>query len=376
MSTDQRSRAWVDVSIRAFQQNFLSIRGAVGEEVRIIPMVKADAYGLGMAEAIGALEPLGPWGYGVAAVEEGIRIRALGISKPVLVLSPLPPGSYGEAVRADLSVCVSDPVALRGLRDAAETAGHPGGFHLEVDTGMGRAGLPWNQVQSWVPAVTALMGEPLRWDGCYTHFHSADSPGDATATQWARLQETVALLPPMPGHAILHACNSPGAMRHPEFAADAVRPGIFLYGGVAGAEIPPPVPVAALRARVTLVRDARRGDTVGYGATYAAEGTERWATVGIGYGDGLPRLLGNRGNALLKGRRVPVIGRISMDATVLNITGVDGVEVGDVATFFGRDGEGEISLEEVATLAQTINYEILTDLTPRAPRIWTADGGY
>jgi alanine racemase len=165
-------------------------------------------------------------------------------------------------------------------------------------------------------------------------------------------------------------------MRHPEFAADAVRPGIFLYGGVAGAEIPSPLPVAALRARVTFIRDARRGDTVGYGATYAAGGPERWATVGIGYGDGLPRLLGNRGNALLKGRRVPVIGRISMDATVLNITGVDGVEVGDVATFFGRDGEGEISLEEVATLAQTINYEILTDLTPRAPRIWTADGGY
>jgi alanine racemase len=111
--------------------------------------------------------------------------------------------------------------------------------------------------------VAALLGEPLRWDGCFTHFHSADTTGDATATQWARLKEVVAELPPMPSDAILHACNSPGALRRPDFAGDAVRPGIFLYGGVAGEGIRPPAPVAALRARVTLVREAREGDTVG-----------------------------------------------------------------------------------------------------------------
>jgi alanine racemase len=180
----------------------------------------------------------------------------------------------------------------------------------------------------------------------------------------------------MPPGAILHACNSPGAFRRPDFAADAVRPGIFLYGGAVGDGLPRPVPVAALRARVTLLREAREGDTLGYGATYVARGPERWATVGIGYGDGLPRLLGNRGHALVRGRRVPVIGRISMDATVLDVSGVEGLEVGAVATFFGRDQEVEVSLDEVAGLAQTISYEILTDLTPRLPRIWTADGGY
>jgi len=376
MSTELRSRAWVDVSTRAFQQNFLSIRGAVGEGVHIIPMVKADAYGLGMPEAIEALEPLEPWGYGVATVEEGVRVRELGISRPVLVLSPLPPGSYPAAVTADLAVCVSDTAAMERLREAALVAGLPGGFHLEVDTGMGRAGFAWDRAEVWGPRVSALLAEPLRWDGCFTHFHSADVSGDATPTQWARLQDAVAALPPMPPTAILHACNSPGALRRPDFAAHAVRPGIFLYGGVAGEDLPRPAPVAALRARVTFIRDARAGDTAGYGATYCAGKPERWATVGIGYGDGLPRLLGNRGFALVGGRRVPIIGRISMDATVLNVSGVDGVAVGDVVTFFGRDGGGEIPLEEVADLAQTINYEILTDLTPRAPRIWTADGGY
>ena len=364
------------MSTRAFQQNFLSVRGAVGEEVRIIPMVKANAYGLGMPEAIQALEPLEPWGYGVAAVEEGVRIREMGIPRPILVLSPLPPGSYPAAVAAGLSVCVSDTGGMECLREAARAAGRPGGFHLEVDTGMGRAGFAWDRVELWGPRVAALLGEPLRWDGCFTHFHSADATGDATADQWARLQDAVALLPPMPHKAILHACNSPGALRRPDFAADAVRPGIFLYGGVAGEGLPSPAPVAALRARVTFIREARAGNTVGYGATYTAEAPESWATVGIGYGDGLPRLLSNRGHALVKGQRVPIIGRISMDATVLNVSGVEGVEVGDVVTFFGRDGDGEISLEEVAALAQTINYEILTDLTPRAPRIWTTDGGY
>jgi alanine racemase len=127
---------------------------------------------------------------------------------------------------------------------------------------------------------------------------------------------------------------------------------------------------------VTFLRDAEEGSTVGYGSTYAASGPQRWATVGIGYGDGLPRLLSNQGSALVRNRRVPIIGRISMDATVLDVTEVEGVEVGDVVTFFGRDGEEEIPLEEVAGLARTINYEILTNLTPRLPRIWTAHGGY
>lgn len=377
MSTDGRTRAWVDVSTRAFQQNFLRIREAVGEGVRIIPMVKANAYGLGVDGAVQALEPLDPWGYGVAAVEEGIQIREMGIQKPILVLSPLPPGSYPAAVEGDLSVSISDFQGLNRLREAAAVTGRPGGFHLEVDTGMGRAGFSWRRVSEWGPAFDHVLQPPLRWDGLFTHFHSADD-GDVapTETQWARLQGAMRALPEFPEEAILHACNSPGSLRCPAFAADAVRPGIFLYGGVAGAGIPAPEPVASLRARVTYLRDADPGTTAGYGSTYAAAGPERWATVGIGYGDGLPRLLSNQGHALVRGSRVPIVGRISMDVTVLNVTGVEGIEVGDVVTFFGADGDQEIPLEEVADLAQTINYEILTDLTPRVPRIWMADGGY
>lgn len=377
MSTDARARAWVDVSIRAFEQNFLTIRDRAGDGVRVIPMVKANAYGLGMDRAVEALEPLEPWGYGVAAVSEGLGIREMGIQKPVLVLSPLPPDSYGAAVEGGLAVCISDLEALGRLRAAAEKAGKPGRFHLEVDTGMGRAGFSWNGVDRWGREFEDVLGEPLRWEGCFTHFHSADSRDAApTLTQWARFQETLEALPDMPEDAFLHACNSSGALRLPDLGGGAVRPGIFLYGGVAGEELVPPEPVASLRARVTFIREAEVGATVGYGATYTASEPQRWATVGIGYGDGLPRLLSNRGRALVRGRYAPIIGRISMDATVLDVTHVDDVEVGDIVTFFGVDGEWVLPLEEVAELAQTINYEILTDLTPRVPRIWTADGGY
>jgi alanine racemase len=367
----------VDVSASALRKNFGTVRRAVGVGVRIVPMVKANAYGLGVAEVVAALEPLSPWGYGVAAVGEGVGLRRLGIQKPILVCSPVSPSSYREAVENRLAVAISDLGGLAGLRDASLDAGIPGRFHLEVDTGMGRSGFDWHRVDDWAPAFGELLGPQLVWDGCFTHFHSADGRDEGpTSTQWSRFLGTVEKLPSMPEGVLLHACNSPGALRNPDYAGDAVRPGIFLYGGLAGDGLPPPVPVASLRARIVYLKDAVPGSTVGYGATYTASEAEQWATAAIGYGDGLPRCLGNRGQALVRGRRVPIIGRISMDVTVLNVTGVQGVEVGDVVTFFGSGEGGGILLEEVAGHAGTINYEILTGLTQRLPRIWTDDGGY
>jgi alanine racemase len=377
MSTNERTRAWVEVSASALKENFRTVREAVGDGVRMIPMVKADAYGLGMAEVVSALESLNPWGYGVAAVEEGIGLRRLGIQKPIIVCSPIPPASYGEAVGARLAVSVSDLGGLALLREASLEAGVPGRFHLEVDTGMGRAGFDWHRVEDWAPTLEELLGPELVWEGCFTHFHSADGVDESpTSTQWSRLLATVEQLPYRPEGALIHACNSPGALRRPDFAGDAVRPGIFLFGGVAGDGLPSPIPVASLRARIVHLKDALPGSTVGYGSTYTAPGVELWASVSIGYGDGLPRLLSNRGEALVRGLRAPIIGRVSMDITVLNVTGVQDAEVGDVVTFFGRADGGEISLEEVAGHAGTINYEILTGLTQRLPRIWTDDGGY
>jgi len=374
MSTKARRRAWIEVDGAALRENLRAVARRVGPDAALIPMVKADAYGLGVESTVRVLEPLEPWAYGVATPEEGAELRRLGVERPVLVFSPLPPGDEGWVVDEGLTPCVSDAGTLDRLAREARRAGATAAFHVEVDTGMGRAGFPADDVESWAPAVLERIADgALRWEGVFTHFHSADREApDATVEQWERFRTVVDALPSGGDELVVHACNSAASLRLPEYAADAVRPGIYLYGGAPGRGIPRPDPVAAVRARVVLTRAVDAGSTVGYGATHRADGPERWATVGIGYGDGLPRLLSNRGSALVRGRRVPIVGRISMDVTVVDISGVDPVVPGDVVTFLGRDGDEEITLEEVAGHARTISYEVLTDLTPRLPRLWDA----
>ncbi len=336
-------------------------------------MVKADGYGLGMEDVVRTLASENPLGFGVATVEEGMRLRGAGVTAAVIVFSPVPPGSYDAAVAHGLTLTVSDLDSVERLAAAASRTGHVGRFHVEIDTGMGRSGFDWRSVAEWGVPLADLTSPKSIWEGCYTHFHSADLVDEATVlAQWERFTGAVGYLQPEKG-CVIHSCNAAAAMRYPAFAADAVRPGIFLYGGGLGEGVAAPAEVARLRARVTLIRDVSESTTLGYGATYRSSGEERWATLGIGYGDGFPRVLGNRGSVLLSGRRVPIIGRISMDMTVVDITGNDAVEVGDTATLIGTDGDLAITLDEVADLAGTISYEILTGFTARLPRIWITE---
>jgi len=373
MSNDLRERAWVEVNLDAVRANYETVRRHVGAERSVLPMVKADAYGLGAARVVRALEPLEPWGYGVATAMEGAALRELGVRRPVHVFTPLTPGAVETAARARLVASVSSVAGLEAWAGAAERHG-PLEFHVEVDTGMGRAGFDWRDTSEWAAAVHARTGARLRWTGVFTHFHSADA-ADAmgVASQWRRFQDALAQLPVPLEDLCVHACNSAASLRWPEYGADAVRPGIFLYGGAAApgvAGVARPRAVAAVRARLVQVRRVPPGSTVGYGATYQARGWERWGTVAIGYGDGLPRTLANRGSALLRGRRIPVVGRISMDMTVVDMADLE-AEPGEIVTFVGREGDAEITVDEVAERAGTISYEILTGLTTRLPRVET-----
>ena len=377
-SSDRRTRAWIEVQASALRRNYRTVQSAAGG-VGVIPMTKADAYGLGMEGIISALEPESPLAWGVAAVEEGRRLRALGVRRPILVFGPLPPGSYADALEADLTVCLSSLDGLRRLDEASPREGSVS-FHVEIDTGMGRAGFDWLRAGEWGPVIAARQRPGMRWTGCYTHLHSADEDPGTIQVQWQRFVDVLGALRHPREDFLIHVQNSAGALHAGRLASgnyrvDAVRPGIFLYGGSAGPGLPEPATVASVRARVVHLREAAPGATLGYGATYAARGPERWATLGIGYGDGLPRALGNRGSALFGGRRVPIIGRVSMDMTVVNISGVDGVEPGDVATLIGESGGERITVDEVAGLAGTISYEVLTGFTTRLPRIWMDDGG-
>ena len=372
MSNDLQARAWVEIDLGALRENFRAVRAAVGRRPAIIAMVKADAYGLGADRVVRALEPLEPWGYGVATADEGAALRQIGVRRPIVVFGPLPPTAVETAARAGLTATISDIASLERWAAAAEHG--PLAVHVEIDTGMGRAGFDWRDTQNWSRAVQAICeGGRVRWEGVMTHFHGADSPdATATATQWERFQDALAQLPVPRDTLMVHAANSAAAIRWPEYAADAVRPGIFLYGGhpATSAEgVRAPKPVVSVRTRLVLVREVPPGSTVGYGATHVAREYERWGTLAIGYGDGLPRRLGNCGSAIVRGRRVPFVGRISMDMTVVDLSHVPDAEVGDVVTLIGTDGETSLTLDEVAMQAETISYEILTGLRPRLPRV-------
>ena len=371
MSTDPRTRAWIEVQSASLRRNFQRLREVVPAGVRLVPMVKADAYGLGVLPAVRALSPEKPWGWGVATVDEGVALRAAGREEPVLVFSPPPPGSEARVVEHRLTASISEVATLDRLRECAGS--EPVNVHIEVDTGMGRAGFPWEKVGEWGAALRTRLMPPIRWEGLFTHFHSADEPGGpGVEEQLARFRQVAGALKP-PGAVILHVANSAGMVRMgPRMRGFGMaRPGIFLYGGSCGADLPSPEPVASLRARVIRVQDVSPGSTAGYGRTYTAQGPERWATLALGYGDGYRRSASNRGHVLIRGTRVPLVGRVSMDMTVANITGLSGVVPGDVATFLGSDGHEEIRLDEVAAWMGTIPYEVLTGFTPRLPRIWT-----
>ena len=374
MLTNPRDRAWVEVQADALLRNASTLQQVVGPGSQLIPMVKADAYGVGLSQTVRTLEASNPWGFGVATLSEGLELRRLGVTHPILVVSPLPPESIELAVEAGLQLGISNPESLRLATSAAQRVGRAADIHIEIDTGIGRAGFNWKDAGSWKRYLDDAIKLGVRWAGSYTHLHSADEDHDTVLEQWTRFQEALRQLDVM-DNMLIHIANSAGALRLPELAASAIRTGIFLYGGRAGVGLPDPEPVVSVRARVVHMRQAHAGDTVGYGATYRAESNERWASLGIGYGDGIPRLLGNQGSILIHGCRAPIIGRISMDVTVVNISEIPNVSLGDIATLIGSDKDEQITIDEIAEQADTIGYEILTGLSPRLPRIWEDLGG-
>ena len=360
-------RAWIEVDLGALRRNSRVISDRAGDGCRLLPMVKADAYGVGMERVVRALRPLDPWGFGVASTAEGRALRRMGWDGRIVVFEPVLPSDLASLVEERLEPVIPGIEAL--VACAPPRDGEPLSVHLEVDTGMGRLGVRWESAAAWVPKVAEALGRGgLKLVGTMTHFHSADRPGDATGTQWSRLQDALEAMRSSgvdPG--LVHAANSAGALLHDGMEADLVRPGIYLYGG--GDWEPEAAPVVSVRARVLAVRDVPAGATVSYGATWTAPHDARLATLGIGYGDGLRRELSNRGHALLRGVSAPIRGVVCMDTVVVDVTGRDDVRPGDVATLLGSDGGASIRLADLATQCDTIDYEILTGLGDRLPRL-------
>ena len=343
-------RAWVDVHLGHLLANARTIL-SVARGASLLPMVKANAYGLGAARVAEALQTLEPWGHGVATLDEGVELRRTVAEWPILVFTPASADLQGAFREHRLRAVLEQPVV-------AATWDAP--FHIEVDTGMGRCGVRWDDRETLAACAMPQL------EGAFTHFHSADKDPESVALQWKRFATALAALPVRPS--LVHAANSAGAWRL-QRRLDLVRPGIFLYGGRHAPDLPAPLPVAQVRARVVSLRVVPPGDSVSYGGEWTAERETTVATLGIGYADGVPRTLGGSGaHVLLGGRPRPIIGRVTMDFIMVALQPDDRVRLGDVATVIGLEGREAITLDQFAAWGSTNSYEVLTRLGNRLPR--------
>lgn len=352
-------RAWVEIDLGALSHNAATIAERAG--VPLMPLVKADAYGLGAVRVARVLDRQDPWGFGVASIAEGEELRAAGITRPILVVSPLMLEDLDAAQRSRLTPTLATAREIHRWRPT----GRP--WHLQIDTGMSRAGVRWNALDAVAEAVRATPPE-----GIFTHFHSAELLDDSRDVQERRFEEALATLGVTPE--LLHTENSPAVEHRGPSRWSFVRPGVFLYG-VSTAERSEiqPMPVVSIRARVVSLRTIEAGDTVSYDASWTAPSRRRIATLPVGYADGYRRSLGNRGTVLVHGHRAPVVGNVTMDMTMIDVTEVP-CELGDAVTLVGTDGDASIGISDLAAASGLSPYEILTGLRGRLPRRYLGDG--
>ncbi len=354
VSTNQpNDRAWVEVDLGNLVANAQAVRRAA-HNAALLPMIKANGYGLVVRAVVRALESVDPWGFGVATIDEGRELREIGVERPVVVFTPASTVQLGTLLEHNLRPVLDDPGVIRQWPPDRP-------YHCEIETGMSRAGVRWDDTKT-LAAVVASAPE-----GVFTHFHSAEENGVTVLLQLDRFRTALSAFPERPQ--LVHVCNSAGVWRVKD-KFDLVRPGIFLFGGEIGNALPTPSPVVSVRARVASLRRVRAGETVSYGGEWAADEETTVATIAIGYADGLPRAIQGRAALLVRGRRFSVVGRITMDMTMVHLgpSAGDDIVVGDVVTVIGTDGAGEITLDEFAGWAGTISYEILVGLGSRLPR--------
>ncbi len=359
----------IRVDLAALSHNLRTLQGAAG--VPVMAIIKANAYGHGLVPVGRHLQACGVDQLGVAFLEEGIALRAAGVTVPILVMGGIFGPQASALIANDLEITVSSLDKLRQVEAAAEVLGRRACIHLKVDTGMERIGVHSYHAGPFIEAALASRWCDLK--GIYSHLASADDPASpATARQLARFHEACAhfdrLGAPMPRR---HLANSGGLLHFPETRLDLVRPGISLFG-----VLPDPAsrtaldlrPALSLVSQVVYFKVVPAGQPVSYGGTWAPAADTRLVTVPIGYGDGYPRALSSRGDVLVRGQRHPIVGRICMDQFMVDIGPRGTAYNEDEVVLIGRQGDQAIRCEDVAAAAGTIPYEILVGLNGRIPR--------
>ena len=365
---------WAEINLDALAHNFHVIRASVGSDVRILAAVKANAYGHGAVECSRRLEREGVDWFGVALPEEGIELRAAGIAKPILCMGGIWPSQESLCIQKQLTPVVYRLDAVESLDRAAAGAHATLNIHVKIDTGMGRLGVRADAVSEFCDALRRFKN--IRVDGLMTHLASADREADVTRGQLARFNQAVLKFREHGfAPAFIHAANSAGMFAFAESRGNLVRPGGTLYGFVrdvlpANIEAPALLPVMSLYSRIMLLKRVPKGEKLGYGGTFETEKDSLIATIPIGYDDGYRRALSNKARVIVREQFAPVVGRVSMDLTLIDVTEVKEISLEDRVTLLGSDGDCSITAEDLGELAETISYEITCGISNRVPRVY------
>ncbi len=361
---------WIEVDLGAIQHNLHQIRQFVGSRTKVLAVVKANAYGHGLLPVARALVETGADLLGVASVAEGIGLRQQGITAKILVLGQILPEEAPWVVRHRLTQAIGDEAVARALSRAAIEQDRSVSIHLKIDTGMGRYGV-WHEEA--VPLCRCLAQIPaVQLEGIFTHLSSAGQNAEVTEGQIDRFRAVVGRLTKakLPT-GIKHVANSVGLIRFPKAHWDLVRTGLLVYGAspIKEGNLPFPLkPSLTLKSRIHFLKVIPSGETVSYGGAFRAARPTQVATIPVGYAHGYSRALSNRAEILVRGRRAPVIGRITMEDLMADVTDVPGVTAGDEVVLMGRQGREAVTAGDLALHARTIPYEILSGLSPAIPR--------
>jgi alanine racemase len=367
---------WAEIDLDALAENLRVIRAEVARDVSVMAAVKANAYGHGAVPCALRLESEGTDWFGVAMPEEGIELRQAGVTKPILCLGGFWAGQEAACLQQRLTPVVYRLDMIEALDSAARDAGIIADVHVKIDTGMGRLGVRSDDVRAFCDSLSRFQN--IRVDGLMTHLAAADDPAqeDFTNDQLKRFQHAITLFREkgfVP--AFVHAANSAATFAYPQARGNIVRPGGTLYGFRRDV-LPPKFETSQLRAvmslhsRIMLLKTVGKGEKLGYGCTFETTRESRIATVPIGYDDGYRRALSNRGRVIVGGSFAPVVGRVSMDLTLIDVTDVPGVSLNDQVTLLGSDGALSITAEDLAEAAGTISYEVTCGISPRVPRTY------
>jgi len=365
---------WAEINLDNLVHNYMVSRAAMGPGVAIMPAVKADAYGHGAIECARSLEAAGAGWFGVALPEEGLALRNAGIKAPILSLGGFWEGQEESIIAHSLTPAIFRLDLLDRLNRAARASKRVVDYHLKIDTGMGRLGVPFAGLNYFLDNIAGF--ENVRLDGVMTHLASADNRDnhEFTEQQMSLFEQAVALVR-FRGHKPrwVHEANSAGAHAYPSSRGNLVRLGGVLYGlwrDVTDRSIEPLDwrPVMSLRARIVLLKTVPAGAPIGYAGTFVTARDSRIATLAIGYEDGLRRGLSNQGKVIVREQLAPIVGRVSMDLTLVDVTEVKDATLGDEAVIIGRQGSIGITAEEIATQVGSISYEMTCGISDRVQR--------